>query len=160
VGRERLATLATQSDGELVQARAAHTAALAEHDAVALEGAAHAFERMGAWLYAAEALADAGVMLRRAGNARAAAAAERRAGSAAARCEGAVTPALRGIGARARLAPAELDTARLAAAGRSNKEIAGELYLSIRTVENRLQRIYEKLGVTGRSELAGILDAM
>ena len=41
----------------------------------------------------------------------------------------------------------------LAAAGRTNKEIAEQLFLSPRTVENRLQRVYEKLGISGRTEL-------
>jgi DNA-binding CsgD family transcriptional regulator len=42
----------------------------------------------------------------------------------------------------------------LAAAGRSNKEIADELSLSVRTVEGRLQRAYDRLGVGSRAELA------
>jgi hypothetical protein len=37
---------------------------------------------------------------------------------------------------------------------RSIREIAGELVVSVRTVENHLQRVYEKLGVSGRKELA------
>ena len=45
----------------------------------------------------------------------------------------------------------------LAAAGRSNKEIAEQLFLSPRTVENRLQRVYEKLGIAGRTEVADAL---
>jgi len=52
------------------------------------------------------------------------------------------------------LSDAEERVARLAAAGRTNKEIATELSLSVRTVEGHLSRIYEKLGIRGRSELA------
>ncbi|MGH9136657.1 MAG: response regulator transcription factor, partial [Acidimicrobiales bacterium] len=59
---------------------------------------------------------------------------------------------------RARLTPAERETAVLAASGRANKEIAEALYLSPRTVENRLQRVYEKLGISGRTELADALS--
>ncbi|MGH8999215.1 MAG: response regulator transcription factor, partial [Acidimicrobiia bacterium] len=74
-------------------------------------------------------------------------------------CDGATTPALQIVAARARLTPAECESALLAAAGRSNKEIADELFVSVRTIENRLGKIYEKLGVSGRTELAEALDA-
>jgi DNA-binding CsgD family transcriptional regulator len=112
---------------------------------------------MGTDLLAAAASSDAAVVLRRAGEAREASAAERRTGILVDRCEGPVTPALQATEARAWLTPAERDTAVLAAAGRSNKEIAEELILSPRTVENRLQRVYEKLGISGRTEVAEAL---
>ena len=35
----------------------------------------------------------------------------------------------------------------------TSREIADQLYLSARTVENHLQRVYAKLGVTGRGRL-------
>ena len=44
--------------------------------------------------------------------------------------------------------------ARRVAAGRRNREIAGELGLSAKTVEWHLSRIYRKLGVRSRTELA------
>ena len=88
---------------------------------------------------------------------RPASAAERRTAALVERAEGPVTPALQATEVRARLTPAERDTAVLAAGGRSNKEIAEQLYLSSRTVENRLQRGYEKLGISGRTELAEAL---
>jgi DNA-binding CsgD family transcriptional regulator len=153
----RLAALATQVDGELVAARAAYARAVAARDSAALMKVCGAFEDMGAILYAAEASAEAAVVLRRAGNARAAAAAEQKAARLLARCEGAATPPVRAIGARVRLTPGELDTAVQAAAGRSNKQIAGQLHLSVRTVESHLQRAYEKLGISGRHELADSL---
>ena len=43
----------------------------------------------------------------------------------------------------------------LAAEGRSNKEIASELYVSAHTVGAHLSRAYRKLGVGSRRELAG-----
>lgn len=48
----------------------------------------------------------------------------------------------------------ERRVAELAAAGRTNAEIAGELYLSVRTVESHLAATYRKLGVRSRTELA------
>jgi DNA-binding CsgD family transcriptional regulator len=49
----------------------------------------------------------------------------------------------------------EQKVAQLAAAGRTNKEIAAELFMAVRTVESNLSRIYAKLGVRSRTELAG-----
>jgi DNA-binding CsgD family transcriptional regulator len=72
-------------------------------------------------------------------------------------CEGAVTPVVRTITARSRLTPGELDAAVQAAAGRSNKQIAADSHVSVRTVENHLQRVYEKLGISSRRELADAL---
>ena len=41
---------------------------------------------------------------------------------------------------------------RLIAAGRSNQEIAGDLSLSVRTVERHINSLYGKLEVRGRAE--------
>lgn len=52
------------------------------------------------------------------------------------------------------LTETERRVAELAARGRTNKEIAAEVFLSIRGVEANLSRVYEKLGVRSRAELA------
>ena len=52
------------------------------------------------------------------------------------------------------LTEAEQRTAELVAAGNSNKEVATILVLSVKTVEMTLTRVYRKLGVRSRSELA------
>ena len=57
------------------------------------------------------------------------------------------------------LAPQELQIARLAAEGMSNREIGQQLYLSHRTVRNHLYRIFPKLGITSRTELAAVVGA-
>jgi DNA-binding CsgD family transcriptional regulator len=54
---------------------------------------------------------------------------------------------------RARLTSQELVVARLAAAGRSNREAADELVVSIKTIEYHLRNAFQKLGVTSRKQL-------
>ena len=54
----------------------------------------------------------------------------------------------------------ELQIARLAAAGMSNREIGERLYLSPRTVGSHLYRIFPKVGITSRSQLAEWLRAL
>jgi DNA-binding CsgD family transcriptional regulator len=153
----RLTALAEEIDGDLVPARAAYVVAVAAGDSTALEQVSSEFENLGANLYAAEARADAAVVLRRAGMTRQAAAAERNAAQLLSRCEGAVTPPIQTMTARVDLTPAELDTAMQAAASRTNKQIAADMHVSVRTVESHLQRTYEKLGISGRHELAEAL---
>lgn len=57
---------------------------------------------------------------------------------------------------RVQVTPRELSTLRLMADGRSNKEIAGELGISERTVKSHLGHLFEKLGVTSRTEAVKI----
>jgi ATP/maltotriose-dependent transcriptional regulator MalT len=56
------------------------------------------------------------------------------------------------------LTPSELRIVRLAAEGRTNREIAQELYVTLKTVEGHLSRAYTKLGIERRAELPGVLD--
>ena len=48
---------------------------------------------------------------------------------------------------------------RARAQGRKNKEIAATLFLAVGTVEMHLSRVYRKLGVRSRTELAGHVNA-
>jgi DNA-binding CsgD family transcriptional regulator len=57
------------------------------------------------------------------------------------------------------LSPQELQVAQLAVQGLSNREIAERLFLSHRTVGSHLYRIFPKLGVTHRAQLAAVLAA-
>jgi DNA-binding CsgD family transcriptional regulator len=68
---------------------------------------------------------------------------------------------LRRISGRRRsgqLTETEERIARLAADGRSNKEIAAALFVSVHTVEAHLTRVYRKLGIRSRSQLSGRLQ--
>ncbi|MFF7248767.1 LuxR C-terminal-related transcriptional regulator [Embleya sp. NPDC008237] len=53
----------------------------------------------------------------------------------------------------ARLSDSERRVAVLAAAGYSNREIAGRIYVTVSTVEQHLTRVYRKLGIRRREEL-------
>ncbi len=56
------------------------------------------------------------------------------------------------------LTPAERRVARAAAAGATNREIAQDLFVSLRTVEMHLTNTYRKLGISSRGELASALS--
>jgi DNA-binding CsgD family transcriptional regulator len=154
---DRLMVLAAMTDSELVAARADHADARRLGDQGRLIGAAERFLTVGARLLAAEAFASAADACRRAGSQRAAAAIGRRAEAAASGCEGARTPDLLLPETVTPLSERERDVARLAATGLQSKEIAARLMLSVRTVDNYLQRVYGKLGVSNRADLAEAL---
>ncbi|MFD3537420.1 LuxR C-terminal-related transcriptional regulator [Streptomyces sp. NPDC058664] len=156
----RLSELAAMCDGGLAPARAAFAAALAANDPEALMNCCDAFEAMGADLLAAEASTVAGAAWRAADQPRRATSAIVRAHSALAHCQGAQTPLLSTVApSTANLTRREHEVATLAAAGISSKDIASKLTLSVRTIDNHLQRIYTKVGVTTRSQLAEYLKS-
>jgi DNA-binding CsgD family transcriptional regulator len=57
------------------------------------------------------------------------------------------------------LTPTEQRVAELVADGRSNKEVAAALFVTVKTVEANLSRVYAKLGIRSRGELATSLTA-
>ena len=63
----------------------------------------------------------------------------------------AVRPTSAGL---ARLSPREHDVVRLVADGRTNDEIGSALQIGSKTVETHLARLFERLGVASRTELA------
>ncbi|MEO7370776.1 MAG: LuxR C-terminal-related transcriptional regulator, partial [Ilumatobacteraceae bacterium] len=58
------------------------------------------------------------------------------------------------------LTATEARVAQLVARGMTNTEVASELFVSVRTVESHLSRIYRKLGLRSRTELARIPSAL
>jgi DNA-binding CsgD family transcriptional regulator len=73
---------------------------------------------------------------------------------------GATGPTRRvGAGQATELTAQELQIARLAATGLSNREIGLQLFLSPRTVGAHLYRVFPKLGVTSRAALRDALTS-
>jgi DNA-binding CsgD family transcriptional regulator/tetratricopeptide (TPR) repeat protein len=151
---DRLIALASMIDGRAAPAFADHARAAADGDGVGLDRVSEQFESFGALLYAAEVAAEATATHRDAGRTGSASLSRAHAISLAAHCEGATTPALAllhddddGLTRR------EREIAQLAASGMSSPEIAKELVVSVRTVDNHLQHAYAKLGISKRSEL-------
>jgi DNA-binding CsgD family transcriptional regulator len=138
---------------------------LLEESAAVLGGSPALLER-------AHSLAELGAALRRSGRRAAAREPLAEALDLAARCGARplivrVREELSAAGARPRrawrtgveaLTPSERRVVRLAADGRTNREIAHELYVTPKTVEGHLSRAYAKLRVDGRAQLSGLLD--
>jgi DNA-binding CsgD family transcriptional regulator len=57
------------------------------------------------------------------------------------------------------LTPAERRVAELAASGLTNRQTAEALFVTVKTVETHIARVYQKLGISNRSALAGIIGA-
>jgi DNA-binding CsgD family transcriptional regulator len=138
-----------------------------------LDASAAALRRSPALLERAKSLLELGAAMRRAGRRRDACVPLAEALELAARC-GARPLAARAraelitAGARPRrawqhgveaLTPSELRVAHLACEGRSNREIAHALYVTVKTVEGHLARTYDKLGISGRAGLVAALGA-
>lgn len=127
-------------------------------DAPARLELAWSLAELGEALRVAGQRADARVPLMRAGEL---------AGACGARVLGAkVADGLAALGDRPRklmftglesLTASERRVAQMAEVGRSNRDIAQELFLSPKTVENHLGRVYVKLGITGRRDLGRAL---
>ncbi len=154
---------------------ALRVAGLAQGEAAGLELLAEsvaALRSSPALLERARSLAELGAAMRRAGEPAAARDPLAEALDLAARCGARPLAArareeLEAAGARPTsllrsgveaLTPSELRIVRLAAEGRHEREIAQELYVTLKTIEDRLSRACAKLGIEGRAQLSQVLE--
>lgn len=159
VSLELLAPVDT-SEWPLGATRVRMVRALTERSVDGLAAAGAALSEAGAVLEAAEAYSLAARIIR---GERRASAADRLAATASRLLDGCgpvATPALAGLSSAALLSGREREVADMARAGWSTKDIALELGLAERTVENHLQRVFVKLGINARGALAGALDTL
>lgn len=151
----RLEALEAEVANPWIHAFATHARASVSGEGAALETAATELEQLGGWRMASEAATEAALAFDREGLRSRAAQARRRAHDLASRCGGvaAETTPL-----DASLSRREREVASLAARGLTNRQIADELVLSIRTVESHLYQAMGKLGVKTRSKLREALQ--
>lgn len=152
----RLRELAGLLDDPMTGAVAAHGRGLADHDGDGLDGVAARFEKLGAMAMAADAAAQAAREHARAGARLKELEASTHAHWRASRC-GLHSPATASIEGPLPITDREREVATLVAAGLSSRQIADRLNVSARTVEGHLYRIYGKLGIGDRDELARLL---
>jgi DNA-binding CsgD family transcriptional regulator len=158
----RLEQLARVVEGPYVGVAARFARAIAERDGEHLDEVAAAFAALGARLPAAEAAATAATAHATAGRRQRQMASWMTAHELAARCEGTATPLLAELGqgpVAHPLTDREREVTELAASGRTSRDIADALGVSVRTVHSHLHHAYTKLGVSGRGELAALLGA-
>jgi DNA-binding CsgD family transcriptional regulator len=153
---ERMGSIEAPVDGELLPLLRRFVSTLAASDGTELGRVSEELEAIGWGALAAEAASAAADAFARSGDQRGAAHWRRRAGGLAEQAEGLATPLLRWREADllTPLTRREREVATLVAEGRTSKEVAEMCFLSVRTVENHLARIYNKLGVSSRAELA------
>ncbi|MCD2187338.1 helix-turn-helix transcriptional regulator [Actinomycetospora soli] len=147
----RLRELDEQVGSPRSRLAADHAAAAGDHEQ--LLAVAGRLERAGMRPEAADAAAQAAAAARVDGGLVAAAEAERRARRLAAACEGLRTPALDAAGTPVVLSAREREIAHLAGEGLTNRQIAGRLQVSVRTVESHIYRACSRLGLSDRAAL-------
>jgi ATP/maltotriose-dependent transcriptional regulator MalT len=152
----RLRELANLLDNPMAKAVAAHSRCMADHDGEGLDDVAGRFEDLGAMAMAADAAAQAAREHARTGRRLKELESSTHAHWRASQC-GLRTPATTSIEGPLPITDREREVATLVAAGLSSRQIGNRLNVSARTVEGHLYRIYTKLGIGDRDELARLL---
>ncbi|BCP04760.1 LuxR family transcriptional regulator [Mycobacterium paraintracellulare] len=136
----------------LAAAVADHACALAKHDGALLDAAAGRFADLGALALAADAWAQAAGEHGRRGDRGKKFESSTRAHALASHCE-LHTPAVESAARPLPFSGRERQIVMLVAAGLSNRQIADQLVISVRTVEGHLYRLFAKLGINTREQL-------
>jgi DNA-binding CsgD family transcriptional regulator/energy-coupling factor transporter ATP-binding protein EcfA2 len=152
----RLEELATRLNTPLAEAVAAHARGLADHDGDLLDAAADRFADLGAVALAADAAAQAAHEHARKCHRGKEVASSVRAHALAGQGE-IRTPAVAAAARPLPISDREREIAMLVVAGWSNREVADRLFVSVRTVEGHLYRIFAKLGIDDRDQLVQLL---
>ncbi|BBX15872.1 helix-turn-helix transcriptional regulator [Mycolicibacterium duvalii] len=153
----RLAELTSIVEGPRAALAADFAFALGNGDAAQLAALAMRFEQMGDLVAALDASAHAAVNYRKQDRRGSALACAARAEELARRCGGARTPALDLASAPVPLTDREREIVTLIGRGMSNRAIAEQLTLSVRTVESHIYRAMARCGAASRDELAALL---
>jgi DNA-binding CsgD family transcriptional regulator len=152
----RVERLAKILNTPLAEAVAVHARGLANHDGDLLDVAARLFADMGALAFAADAGAQAAAEHARKGHRGKEVESSTRAYGLARQC-GLRTPAVAATARPLPITNREIEIADLVTAGLSNRQIADQLYISVRTTEGHLYRIFAKLGINSRDQLMHLL---
>ena len=152
IASARLAELATTLNAPLAEANAEHARGLADDDGELLDAPADRFADLGAVALAADAAAQAAREHAHTGHRgkelESSTWAHGLAGQGEVR-----TPAVAAAARPLPITDREREIATLVAAGLSNHQVADRLFVSMRTVDGHLYRIFAKLGIDDRDHL-------
>lgn len=149
----RLDELSAVTEGPRAPLVARWSAALAKGDGNALLDVSKSFDLMGDKIAAADAAAHAAIAFGQSNMERARLSASAQATRIITACGGA-TPATQAARRPLTLSDREQQIATMVSQGRTNRQIAEDLVMSVRTVEGHVYRACTKLGLKNRSELS------
>ena len=153
----RVGELANLLNTSLSEVIAAHARGVRNRDGDLLDAAAGRFADLGALALAADAAAQAAAEHASKGHRSKEVESSVRAYGLARQC-GLHTPTVAAAARPLPITSRETEIADLVAAGLSNRQIADQLVISVRTIEGHLYRIFAKLGISSRDQLIQLLD--